>query len=125
MVVVIRWCLLFGTLINDHLMYTGCNFCAIRKSEMAVNIEIIKIFGLFLRVPYMNRYQYLFICFIHIGILCQVSRHLILIDFVLFQSHLLGIFENVNEVEFHVKDYDRMIAVLSRENERIAVRFKK
>jgi dynein heavy chain len=37
----------------------------------------------------------------------------------------LGIFENVNEVEFHVKDYDRMIAVLSRENERIAVRFKK
>ncbi|XP_052061669.1 dynein axonemal heavy chain 8-like [Mytilus californianus] len=35
------------------------------------------------------------------------------------QAHLLGIFENVNEVEFHEKDYDKMIAVLSRENERI------
>lgn len=40
-----------------------------------------------------------------------------------FQAHLLGIFENVNEVEFHEKDYDKMIAVLSRENERIMVIF--
>jgi hypothetical protein len=48
-------------------------------------------------------------------------------DYKIF-SHIKIIklfFENVNEVEFHVKDYDRMIAVLSRENERIAVRFKK
>ncbi|KAJ8316142.1 LOW QUALITY PROTEIN: hypothetical protein KUTeg_006156 [Tegillarca granosa] len=28
-------------------------------------------------------------------------------------SHLLGIFENVNEVQFHEKDYDRMIALES------------
>lgn len=123
MVAVIRWRLLSGALINDHLMYTGCIFCAVRKFEMAVNIDIIKIFRLFLKVPYVNRYQYLYMCFIHLVILCQVSRHLILKGFGLFQSHLLGIFENVNEVEFHVKDYDRMIAVLSRENERIAVRF--
>ncbi|XP_056012226.1 dynein axonemal heavy chain 8-like [Ostrea edulis] len=35
------------------------------------------------------------------------------------QSHLLGVFENVNEVEFHVKDYDRMLSVISREGEKI------
>ncbi|OWF42162.1 dynein heavy chain 8, axonemal-like [Mizuhopecten yessoensis] len=35
------------------------------------------------------------------------------------QAHLLGIFENVNEVQFHEKDYDRMMAVISREGEKI------
>ncbi|XP_043198855.1 dynein axonemal heavy chain 8-like [Amphibalanus amphitrite] len=35
------------------------------------------------------------------------------------QAHLLGIFENVATVEFHPKDYDRIVAVLSREKERI------
>ncbi|XP_037081499.1 LOW QUALITY PROTEIN: dynein heavy chain 8, axonemal-like [Pollicipes pollicipes] len=35
------------------------------------------------------------------------------------QAHLLGIFENVATVEFHAKDYDRIVAVLSREKERV------
>ena len=39
------------------------------------------------------------------------------------QSHLLGVFENVNEVDFHEKDYDRMMAVISKEGEKIMVSF--
>ncbi|XP_019624088.1 PREDICTED: dynein heavy chain 8, axonemal-like [Branchiostoma belcheri] len=35
------------------------------------------------------------------------------------QSHLLGVFENVNEVTFHEKDYDRMMAFVSREGESV------
>uniref|UniRef100_H2YUI8 AAA+ ATPase domain-containing protein n=1 Tax=Ciona savignyi TaxID=51511 RepID=H2YUI8_CIOSA len=35
------------------------------------------------------------------------------------QSHLLGVFENVNKVDFHEKDYDRMMAVVSKEGETI------
>lgn len=38
-----------------------------------------------------------------------------------FQSHLLGVFENVNEVQFHEKDYDRILSVISREGEKIVV----
>ena len=30
-------------------------------------------------------------------------------------------FENVNEVDFHEKDYDRMMAVISKEGEKIMV----
>ncbi|XP_033641432.1 dynein heavy chain 8, axonemal-like [Asterias rubens] len=37
------------------------------------------------------------------------------------QAHLLGVFENVNEVEFHEKDYDRIIACISREGETVAL----
>ncbi|XP_033874388.2 dynein axonemal heavy chain 8-like [Acipenser ruthenus] len=35
------------------------------------------------------------------------------------QAHLLGVFDNVNEAEFHLKDYDRIISVISREGEKI------
>ncbi|XP_067841427.1 dynein axonemal heavy chain 8-like [Heptranchias perlo] len=35
------------------------------------------------------------------------------------QAHLAGIFDNVNEVAFHPKEYDRMLAVISREGEQI------
>ncbi|XP_064651602.1 dynein axonemal heavy chain 8-like [Lineus longissimus] len=35
------------------------------------------------------------------------------------QSHLLGVFENVNEVEFDQKDYDKILSVVSREGEKV------
>ncbi|CAK8682402.1 unnamed protein product [Clavelina lepadiformis] len=35
------------------------------------------------------------------------------------QNHLLGVFENVNRVEFHEKDYDKMMSVISKEGETI------
>ncbi|XP_071944819.1 dynein axonemal heavy chain 8-like [Antedon mediterranea] len=35
------------------------------------------------------------------------------------QAHLLGIFENVAEVGFHPKDYDRIVSAISREGETI------
>ncbi|XP_078069648.1 dynein axonemal heavy chain 8-like [Mustelus asterias] len=35
------------------------------------------------------------------------------------QAHLAGIFDNVNKVAFHPKDYDRMLSVISREGEQI------
>jgi dynein heavy chain len=31
------------------------------------------------------------------------------------------VFENVNEVQFHEKDYDKMLAVISKEGEKIHV----
>uniref|UniRef100_A0A8C2TDF0 Dynein axonemal heavy chain 8 n=1 Tax=Coturnix japonica TaxID=93934 RepID=A0A8C2TDF0_COTJA len=37
------------------------------------------------------------------------------------QPHLLSIADNINEVEFHEKDYDRILAVISREGEKVAL----
>lgn len=39
----------------------------------------------------------------------------------LFQSHLLGVFDNVNEAEFHPKEYDKILAVISQEGEKLPV----
>ena len=37
------------------------------------------------------------------------------------QAHLLGIFDNVKSVEFHEKDYDRILAISSREGETVCL----
>ena len=41
-----------------------------------------------------------------------------------FQSHLLGVFDNVNEVEFHVSAYDKIMAVISQEGEKVEVCYR-
>jgi len=35
------------------------------------------------------------------------------------QPHLLSVFENINEIEFHAKDYNLMLGVISKEGEKI------
>uniref|UniRef100_A0A3B4U7E5 Dynein axonemal heavy chain 8 n=1 Tax=Seriola dumerili TaxID=41447 RepID=A0A3B4U7E5_SERDU len=35
------------------------------------------------------------------------------------QSHLLGVFDNVNEAEFHATEYDKILAVISQEGEKL------
>lgn len=44
------------------------------------------------------------------------------IPLFILQNHLVGVFENVNRVEFHEKDYDKILSVVSREKETIMVR---
>uniref|UniRef100_A0A8C4E9U5 AAA+ ATPase domain-containing protein n=1 Tax=Dicentrarchus labrax TaxID=13489 RepID=A0A8C4E9U5_DICLA len=39
------------------------------------------------------------------------------------QSHLLGVFDNVNEAEFHAKEYDKILAVISQEGEKLPLDF--
>ena len=37
------------------------------------------------------------------------------------QAHLLGMFENVAHVEFHEREYDRILSCISREGEVVKV----
>lgn len=42
---------------------------------------------------------------------------------MVWQPHLLSIAENINEAEFNPKEYERIDAVISKEGERIQVRW--
>lgn len=39
--------------------------------------------------------------------------------FLLFQAHLLSLFDNVNKVGFHEKNYDQILYFESQEGERV------
>lgn len=44
-------------------------------------------------------------------------------DWYLYQPHLLSVSENINEVEFHPKEYERILSVISKEGEKIMVSY--
>lgn len=44
-----------------------------------------------------------------------------IVDAFVFQAHLLGVFDNVKEAEFHTTEYDKIIAVISQEGEKLPV----
>lgn len=41
--------------------------------------------------------------------------------FIFTQPHLAGLYDNLNEVQFNEKDYNLIVAVLSREKEKLQV----
>lgn len=59
--------------------------------------------------------------FFSFGFLIMGKIAKIIVDSFVFQAHLLGVFDNVKEAEFHTTEYDKIIAVISQEGEKLPV----